>query len=195
MSASTEFSALADDETKDKPQKTQSTANVRVMRAGNEDIVVGENASLDGRFDTKGSMYVDGSVWNADLRAAVLSISTTGHVEGVAHVERAEISGVFEGKLNCSGEVILRASSYLSGEIDCGKLVMHRGAAVNARVVVRRDHSSSDNEELSISLPHASKRTLSHLRGAFRRAAPVFKGVFLTLGTIGIVMLVSTIPV
>ena len=36
----------------------QRNANVHVLRAGNEDIVVGDNSSLEGSFDTNGSMFV-----------------------------------------------------------------------------------------------------------------------------------------
>ncbi len=92
---------------------------VRLVRPGNEDITIGENSVLEGSFDTRGSMFVDGAAINADLNAGFLSIGTTGRVEGQALVERAEISGAFDGTLVSSGEIILRASARIDGDVKC----------------------------------------------------------------------------
>lgn len=171
---------------KDAPRKAQ-TATVRVMRAGSEDIVVGENSSLEGSFETQGSMFVDGSLTRADLKTSLLSIGTSGSVEGNATVSRAEIAGSFDGQLTVSGEVILRSTSHVTGEIQCGKLISHRGATVKAHVTV-----VEDEPELGDGMDDArSLRTLKlrrRITGAFVRRAITFGyGVFFTLGAIGIV--------
>ena len=167
--------------------KRHNTATMRVMRAGSEDIVVGENSSLEGSFETQGSMFVDGSLMGADLRTTLLSIGVSGSVAGNAHVSRAEIAGTFDGQLIVSGEVILRSTSHVTGEITCGKLISHRGATVRAHVnVIEDEHDYVDaGDEMK---PIPAFKLQQRISKSFLRRAVVFAyGVFFTLGTIGIV--------
>ena len=169
------------------PNKKVSSKPVRMMRAGSEDIVVGENSSLEGSFETQGSMFVDGSLMGADLHTMLLSIGSSGSVAGNAHASRAEIAGTFDGQLNVSGEVILRSTSHITGEITCGKLVSHRGATVRAHVNVleeEQDYGDGVDEGRPVSV----SKLRSRLSQSFLRRATIFAyGVFFTLGTIGIV--------
>ncbi|HUD53528.1 polymer-forming cytoskeletal protein [Parvibaculum sp.] len=175
---------------KETSRKPVATATVRVLRAGSEDIVVGENSSLEGSFETQGSMFVDGMMSRADLKTALLSIGVAGSVEGNANADRAEIAGTFDGRLVVTGEVILRSSSHVTGEIQCGKLISHRGATIKAQVtVIEDDVDLSDMEGAS---PH---RLLPIRKGAtrsfLRRSATFGYGVFFTLGAIGLLSLVA----
>ncbi len=172
---------------KDAPKRMQ-VASVRVMRAGSEDIVVGENSSLEGTFETQGSMFVDGSMSRADLKTALLSIGTSGSVEGNATVSRAEIAGSFDGHLTVAGEVILRSTSHVTGEIQCGKLVTHRGATIKAQVTVVDDESEAGEagDETRVSL---LQKRRPFRRAFIRRSAPFAYGIFFTLGMIGLVSL------
>lgn len=168
------------------PRKA-NTATMRVMRAGSEDIVVGENSSLEGSFETQGSMFVDGSLTRADLKTVLLSIGASGSVEGSATVSRAEIAGSFDGQLMVTGEVILRSTSHVTGEIQCGKLISHRGATVKAHVNVLEDEADlgeAPDEGRALRISKLQRK----ISGAFlRRAATFGYGVFFTLGTLGII--------
>lgn len=164
---------------------------VRLLRAGNEDITIGENSVLEGSFETQGAMFVDGAAVNADLRATQLSIGATGRVEGQASVLRAEIAGTFDGALECAGEVILRSSSRISGEIKCARLVTHRGAVIAAQVRILDDDEDGDENLLGLSAilpPKAARRFWKQRK--YRKLVPVGYGVFLAVGTIGIASLV-----
>nr|WP_281356620.1 polymer-forming cytoskeletal protein [Parvibaculum indicum] len=169
------------------------SANVHVLRAGNEDIVVGDNSSLEGSFDTNGSMFVDGLVRRAELRANLLSISASGRVEGEAFVQRAEIAGEFEGTLTCAGEVIMRSTGRVSGHITCGQLVTHRGAGVDAHINVT---GVEELREASSGSSHGSARGAGGRRGFrpslrwhVRQMAPIMFGVIIALGSIGLLSL------
>jgi cytoskeletal protein CcmA (bactofilin family) len=175
---------------KESGRKPIATATVRVLRAGSEDIVVGENSSLEGSFETQGSMFVDGMMSRADLKTCLLSIGVAGSVEGSANADRAEIAGTFDGRLVVNGEVILRSSSHITGEIQCGKLISHRGATIKAQVTVIEDEidpsEMSDEGRPLRRLPLKKSVTRSFLR----RSATFGYGVFFTLGALGIVSLV-----
>jgi len=95
-----------------------------------EDIHVGPNTKLSGGFTTNGMIIVDGGVDAGDLAADRLVVSHIGALEGKAVVCRAEISGVFSGELVASDEVIVRSTAKLTGNVQCQRLVIHRGARI-----------------------------------------------------------------
>ncbi|MEQ8327924.1 MAG: polymer-forming cytoskeletal protein [Parvibaculum sp.] len=172
-------------------EQRRPEATVRRLRAGNEDITIGENSILEGSFDTQGAMFVDGAAVNADLRAAHLSIGTTGRVEGQATVLRAEIAGSFDGMLECAGEIILRSSSRIAGEIKCAKLVTHRGAIIAAQVRIVDDERPEDEQGRAALSAFAPAAGGLLNRRKLRRAVPVGYGVLLALGAMGIVSFLS----
>ncbi len=170
----------------DTGHSSRQDAPVRLLRAGNEDITIGENSVLEGSFDTQGSMFVDGAAINADLRAAQLSIGATGRVEGQATVLRAEIAGTFDGTLMCSGEVILRSSSRISGELKCAKLVTHRGAVIAAEIRIINDEGTGDDMIPGLSSLPPAWQSPSWSRRRVKKVLPFAYGAFATLGMVGI---------
>lgn len=177
--------ALPSGQPREELKKYQPTT-VRMMRAGSEDIVVGENSSLEGSFETQGSMFVDGSLMGADLRTMLLSIGTSGSVAGNAHVGRAEIAGTFDGQLVVSGEVILRSTSHVTGEITCGKLISHRGATVRAHVNVVEDELEGGEVFDDGKMPSVSRLQRKISRQQLRRVMTFAYGVFFALGSVGL---------
>ena len=167
--------------------KKRGRPPVRMMRSGSEDIVVGENSALEGSFETQGSMFVDGNLMGTDLRAMLLSIGTTGSVAGKANVTRAEIAGTFDGHLNAEGEVILRATAHVSGEITCGKLVSHRGACVRAHVTVLEDEPEYSEVPLDPKILPVMQFQKRLSRRFVQRVMNFGYGVGFTLGLIGLV--------
>lgn len=181
-------SSAAADAAKQDNQTRRPEAPVRLIRGGNEDIAIGENSLLEGSFETQGSIFVDGAAVNADLRASQLSIGASGRVEGQASVLRAEIAGVFDGTLECSGEVILRSSSRIAGEVKCAKLVTHRGAVIDAqvRVIAESDETEEKSQQGAVIAQAARESVIRPwTRRRFKRAIPVMSGAVLSLGLVG----------
>lgn len=181
-------SSAAADAARQDNQTRRPEAPVRLIRGGNEDIAIGENSLLEGSFETQGSIFVDGAAVNADLRASQLSIGASGRVEGQASVLRAEIAGVFDGTLECSGEVILRSSSRIAGEVKCAKLVTHRGAVIDAqvRVIAESDETEEKSQQGAVIAQAARESVIRPwTRRRFKRAIPVMSGAVLSLGLVG----------
>ena len=166
--------------------KMRGRPPVRMMRSGSEDIVVGENSALEGSFETQGSMFVDGNLMGTDLRAMLLSIGSTGSVAGKANVTRAEIAGTFDGHLNAEGEVILRATAHVSGEITCGKLISHRGACVRAHVTVLEDEPEYSEVTLDPKILPVVRIPKRLSRRFVQQATNFAYGVCFTLGIFGL---------
>src|SRR3989338_583063 len=182
-------SSAAADAAKQDNQTRRPEVPVRLIRGGNEDIAIGENSLLEGSFETQGSIFVDGAAVNADLRASQLSIGASGRVEGQASVLRAEIAGVFDGTLECSGEVILRSSSRIAGEVKCAKLVTHRGAVIDAqiRVIAESDEAEEKSPQGAVIAQAARESAIRPwTRRRFKRAIPMMSGAALSLGLVGL---------
>lgn len=180
----TNTASVAMDTSAKDSQARRNDTPVRFLRAGNEDITIGENSLLEGSFETQGSIFVDGAAVNADLRAFQLSIGATGRVEGQASVLRAEIAGIFDGTLECAGEIILRSSSRIAGEVKCAKLVTHRGAIIDAQVRVIADSDEADEKSPHGAVIMQGARDSSvrpWTRRRFRRMVPVMSGAALSL--------------
>jgi len=183
----TNTASVAMDASAKDSQTRRSETPVRFLRAGNEDITIGENSLLEGSFETQGSIFVDGAALNADLRAFQLSIGATGRVEGQASVLRAEIAGIFDGTLECAGEIILRSSSRIAGEVKCAKLVTHRGAVIDAqvRVIAESDEAEEKSPHGTVIVQGARDSSIRPwTRRRFTRMVPVMSGAMLSLGLV-----------
>jgi len=106
-----------------------------------EDIHVGPNTQLSGGFTTNGMMIVDGKVDSGDVAADRLVVSHLGALDGKAVVNRAEISGVFSGELVAGDEVIVRSTARISGNVECQRLVIHRGARIECTFSCTPEHA------------------------------------------------------
>lgn len=139
----------------------------RVLKAvqTSEDIHVGPNTQLSGGFNTNGMMIVDGRVDSADISSDRLIISHIGNLEGKAVVQRAEISGVFDGDLVAGDEVIVRPTAKIAGTVRCQKLVIHRGARIECTFSctpeTEQDANAAANETSNDRMLKLRKRTTS----------------------------------
>ncbi|WP_157995593.1 bactofilin family protein [Peristeroidobacter soli] len=99
-----------------------------------DDIVIGLGVRTSGKFQTAGSIFVDGALGEADVECSSLSISRGGEFHGVAKAARVEISGMLSGEAIATEEIVLRASAVVSGRISAPYIVVHRGACVTGEV-------------------------------------------------------------
>jgi len=112
--------------------------------ARTDDIVIGLGVRTAGKFQTAGSIFVDGSLGEADVECSSLSISRGGEFHGAAKAARVEISGSLSGEAVASEEIVLRASAVVTGKISAPYIVVHRGATVTGEVnsVERRNEQN-----------------------------------------------------
>jgi len=99
-----------------------------------DDIVIGLGVTSSGNFTTAGLICVDGVLRDADVQAAVLSISRGGEFHGTANVERVEVFGTLCGEVVASDQIVLRASAIVLGKISAPYIITHRGAAISGEV-------------------------------------------------------------
>lgn len=99
-----------------------------------DDIVIGLGVRTSGKFQTAGSIFVDGALGEADVECSSLSISRGGEFHGIAKAARVEISGTLSGEAIASDEIVLRASAVVVGKVSAPYIVVHRGACITGEV-------------------------------------------------------------
>ena len=70
----------------------------------------------------------------SDSRA--IEVSATGVFKGKAHIESAEISGVFEGELVTTQKLIIHSTGRVQGNIRYGQIEIARGGVIAGQIDV-----------------------------------------------------------
>lgn len=111
------------------PMPTPSSTPVADNR-----LVVGPRVKLSGaRILDCDALRVEGHV-DAGLESRVIEIAAGGSFNGSARVETADISGRFDGELQVSGRLKLRAGAQVHGKVRYGSLVVEADATLNGDV-------------------------------------------------------------
>jgi cytoskeletal protein CcmA (bactofilin family) len=71
-----------------------------------------------------------------------LEIAGGGCFKGKASIERAEISGEFEGELIVSKRLLIRSSGHVSGTVTYGEIEIERGGQISGTI------QSGENAEI-----------------------------------------------
>jgi len=104
-------------------------------QSGNK-LIVGRDIVLNGQITACDQLVVEGRVEAALENSQSIEISETGVFKGSAVIEEAIISGHFEGNLTVRGELTVRATGRIEGEIRYGKLCIESGGQIIGTVEV-----------------------------------------------------------
>jgi len=113
-------------------QSIQTTAG---NESGNK-LVVGRGIVLSGQILSCEQLVVEGRVEAELENSQFIEISDTGIFKGSADIEKANISGNFEGALTVRGELTVRASGRVEGDVRYGKLCIESGGQIIGSVEV-----------------------------------------------------------
>ena len=117
---------------------------------GGNKLVVGCGIVLSGQILSCEKLVVEGRVEAELENSQYIEISNTGTFKGSADIEKANISGNFEGALTVRGELTVRASGRVEGEIRYGKLCIETGGQIIGSVEAL---SPSDGPSLTAVTP------------------------------------------
>ena len=92
--------------------------------------MVGAEIVLSGAISACQKLVVDGRV-EADLKDChEVIIGKGGVIKGSAEIELATIGGLFEGDLTVRGQLVVRASGRIQGEVRYGSLAVEPGGVI-----------------------------------------------------------------
>jgi cytoskeletal protein CcmA (bactofilin family) len=110
---------------------------VNVKNNGNMFSIIDKGMTVDGSVVGKGNLVVNGSVKGKLVGESVV-ISEEGRIAADTKADTMTIGGIFEGRVETSGQLVILATGRCSGEIVCGDLVVEAGGRLDARVICER---------------------------------------------------------
>lgn len=130
------------------PDKSNKSGK-RVLTVGNDILLKGEIATCD-------RLVIEGKVDATLNDVHTVEIAEHGSFKGSAHIEDAEISGLFEGDLVVRNRLVIYATGKVRGKITYGEIEIERGGELtgeikttttqNATVSTRRVPVKEDNK-------------------------------------------------
>lgn len=103
--------------------------NQRVLTVGNDILLKGEIATCD-------RLVIEGQVDATLKEVHTVEIAPSGSFKGSAHIQDAEISGLFEGDLTVTGRLVIYATGKVRGKISYGEVEIERGGELTGEIKI-----------------------------------------------------------
>ncbi|WP_347373652.1 polymer-forming cytoskeletal protein [Aequorivita sp. Q41] len=128
---------------------------------------INEGTKLKGDVSSTGFFRIDGTIEGNVKTPSKVVLGKSGVIIGTLTCENADIEGRFEGTLQVSGTLSLRATAVIDGDVTVGKLAVEPGATLNASCVMQSGKSQNTTSENSKAHPfdrqqRAKKTTAEH---------------------------------
>jgi len=103
-------------------------------KAGKRVLTVGNDILLKGEIATCDRLVIEGKVDATLNDVHTVEIAETGSFKGAAHIEDAEISGLFEGDLIVRNRLVIYATGKVRGKITYGEIEIERGGELTGEI-------------------------------------------------------------
>jgi cytoskeletal protein CcmA (bactofilin family) len=97
-------------------------------------LIVGRDIALNGEIKSCDKLVVEGHVEANISDCRVIEIAEGGSFKGMAEIDTAEISGVFDGSITARELLVVRATGRITGKVRFGQLEIERGGEITGDV-------------------------------------------------------------
>lgn len=97
-------------------------------------LIVGRDISLSGEITACDVLVVEGSVQATLSNSAAIEIAESGTFKGEAEIDRADISGVYDGTITVRARLTVRSSGRVIGTIRYGEIEIEAGGIISGDV-------------------------------------------------------------
>lgn len=127
------------------PSVNPSVAPERANKSGKRVLTVGNDILLKGEIATCDRLVIEGKVDATLNDVHTVEIAETGSFKGAAHIEDAEISGLFEGDLIVRNRLIIYATGKVRGKITYGEIEIERGGELTGEIKTTNAQAASSS--------------------------------------------------
>lgn len=106
-------------------------------------LQLGKGISIQGSVTEAERIVIEGTMESQLLQCQELAISHSGVFKGEVQVEDADIAGVFDGTLNATGSLIIRATGRVLGVARSRRLSVEDGGQLTGRMEMIADAAAS----------------------------------------------------
>lgn len=122
------------------PESSKDETEIVENKEGQK-LVVGPRIRLKGEVNNCDMLIIEGH-FEGTAKSRVLQVAQGGSFQGDAEVERAEMSGKFEGALTVSNRLFIRGSGRVSGTIQYFGIEVEQGGQISGNIQVAADEAS-----------------------------------------------------
>lgn len=97
-------------------------------------LTVGADILLKGEVATCDRLVIEGQVDAVLKDVGTMELAESGTFKGIAQVQNAEISGLFEGELVVTGRLMIYSSGRVCGKITYGEVEIERGGEISGEI-------------------------------------------------------------
>jgi cytoskeletal protein CcmA (bactofilin family) len=109
-------------------------------------LVVGRGIVFSGEITSCDCLVVEGTVKANIAGCHEIDIAEGGLFTGSASVDSAEIRGRFEGALNVSGRLLVRASGKVAAEVRYHQIEIERGGEISGQIQAQAQTSGQTSQ-------------------------------------------------
>ncbi|HEV2549488.1 MAG TPA: polymer-forming cytoskeletal protein [Stellaceae bacterium] len=113
---------------------TPTTGKPETSQTATRKLVVGRGIVFSGEITSCDCLVVEGTVKANIAGCHDIDIAEGGLFTGSASVESAEIRGRFEGTLNVSGRLLVRATGRIAAEVRYHQIEIERGGEISGHI-------------------------------------------------------------
>lgn len=124
-----------------------STVMTSGDKGGKRVLTVGYDILLKGEIATCDRLVIEGTVDAKLNEVNTVEIAETGSFKGVAHIENAEISGLFEGELVVRNRLVIFGTGKVRGKITYGEIEIERGGELTGDIKINKQAGMGSNQK------------------------------------------------
>ncbi len=102
------------------------------LEASTQQNRIAQGTTIVGDIVSEGGFRIDGTIQGTLKTPGKIVVGKSGMINGTLEGTNADFEGRFSGKLKLSGVLSLKASAFIEGEVQVGKLAVEPGATFNA---------------------------------------------------------------
>ncbi len=115
--------------------------------ADSKKLIVGREICLSGEITSCDKLVVEGRVEASLNDARVIEVAPSGFFKGDSHVEEADISGRYEGKMVARDKLTVRSGGRVHGSIRYGRIVIESGGEISGDMQTLEEEDLSGDED------------------------------------------------
>lgn len=99
--------------------------------------VIGQSVHVEGDFNGNGDVSIEGKLTGNLNTTDDINIGQDAEVKAEIKGNNVEIAGTVVGNIKADGDVILKPTARLVGDINCQGITIEKGAVITGRIVMQ----------------------------------------------------------
>lgn len=114
------------------------------LETSNHKSIIGPSVKVEGEFNGKGNLIIDGSLSGKISIDKNLEITGQAQVAANIEAENAVIAGTVKGNIKILNELVLKPTAKVRGDIICKKIAIELGAKYNGKCTTTDEIKNSE---------------------------------------------------